>query len=98
MTPAGERREVGRYDTTDGVRGIYAQRIAGRVALSDAPIDHDGRVTLIERHVTSTDELEGLVADYLAAKRAAENVPAEGGHLASSPLCRTTTTTRPTGR
>ena len=40
---------------------LYAQRIDGRVALVDVPIDHAGRVLLIERHVESLAELEGIV-------------------------------------
>lgn len=65
MTSAGERREQARYHTPDGERGIFAQRIGGRVAVTDAPIDHDGPVLLVERHVESQAELTALVADYL---------------------------------
>jgi hypothetical protein len=62
---AGRRVEQARYRTRDGQRGLYAQRIHGRVALFDVPIDHDARVLLIERHVESLAELEGIVAAYV---------------------------------
>jgi len=58
-------RVVSRYRIPDGTRALYAQRIDGRVALVDVPIDHPGRVLLIERHVESLDELEGIVAAYV---------------------------------
>ena len=64
-SPAGRRVEQARYRTPDGQRGLYAQRIHGRVALVDVPIDHDGHVLLIERHVASLAELKGVVAAYV---------------------------------
>lgn len=64
-TQAGARVEQARYDVPEGTRGIYAQRIAGRVALVDVPIDHGGRVLLIERHVESLAELQGIVNAYV---------------------------------
>lgn len=71
MSAAGERHEQARYRVPEGQRGIYAQRVEGRVALTDAPIDFDGRVLLIERHLQSNDELRALVADYLEQSTAA---------------------------
>jgi hypothetical protein len=65
MTPAGERRELARYQLPEGTRAVVAQRIDGRVAISDVPVDHAGRVYLIERHVHSQAELAGLVAAYV---------------------------------
>ena len=66
MTPAGAQRELARYQLPDGPRALVAQRIAGRVALSDVPVaDTAGRVYLIERHVTSQAELTALVAVYV---------------------------------
>ena len=64
-TPAGRRVEQARYRIPEGTRALYAQRITGRVALVDVPIDHPGRVLLIERHVKSLPELEGMVAAYV---------------------------------
>jgi hypothetical protein len=64
-TAAGERRELARYQLPDGTRAIVAQRINGRVAISDVPLTGDGRVYLIERHVPSQAELHGLVTAYV---------------------------------
>jgi hypothetical protein len=67
MTAAGARRELARYQLPEGTRAIVAQRIDGRVAISDVPVLEDaGRVYLIERYVTSQAELAGLVAAYVA--------------------------------
>ena len=67
MTVAGARRELARYQLPDGARAVVAQRIDGRVAISDIPVtdDEEGRVYLIERHVPSQAELTGLVAAYV---------------------------------
>lgn len=64
-TPAGERRLYAEYEITSGKRGLYAQRIEGHVALTDAPIDDEGRVYLVERQVESLAELDGLCAAYI---------------------------------
>jgi hypothetical protein len=65
MSAAGQQRELARYRLADGIRAVVAQRIDGRVAISDVPVDHAGRVYLIERHVHSQAELAGLVAAYV---------------------------------
>jgi hypothetical protein len=65
MTAAGMRRELARYQLAEGTRAVVAQRIDGRVAISDVPVDHADRVYLIERHVHSQAELAGLVAAYV---------------------------------
>lgn len=67
MSPEiGPQRELARYQVPEGTRALVAQRIDGRVAVSDMPAgDSVGRVYLIERHVTSQAELAGLVAAYL---------------------------------
>jgi len=65
MSAAGQQRELARYQLPDGTRAVVAQRIDGRVAISDVPVDHAGRVYLIERHVHSQAELDGLVNAYL---------------------------------
>ncbi len=62
---AGRRSELGRYRISAGQRALVAQRIDGRVAVVDIPIDHAGRVYLIERHVHSQAELAELCAAYL---------------------------------
>jgi hypothetical protein len=66
-TPAtGEPRILATYESDDGTRQLVGQRINGRVALSDVPAGDAGKVYLVERHLPSTAELDGLVADYLA--------------------------------
>ena len=65
MTAAGKQRELARYQLADGTRAVVAQRIDGRVALTDVPVDHAERVYLIERHVHSQAELAGLVQAYV---------------------------------
>jgi hypothetical protein len=56
----------GDYDCDEGPRQLVAQRINGRIALSDVPASDQGKVYLIERHVPSMADLKGLEADYLA--------------------------------
>lgn len=66
MTPAGERRLYDEYEIAAGRRGLYAQRIGGHIALTDAPLHNcEGRVYLVERHVQSLAELDGLCAAYI---------------------------------
>lgn len=64
MTPAGRTVELKRYRIPAGQRAVKAQRIDGRVALIDVPVDHDDRVYLVERHLPSQAELEGLASEY----------------------------------
>ena len=64
MTAAGRTVELTRYRIPSGERALRAQRIDGRVAVMDVPVDHDDRVYLVERHVTSKAELDGLAAEY----------------------------------
>ena len=66
MTAAGRTVELRRYETPRGTRALQAQRIDGRVAVMDVPVDHDDRVYLVERHVTSSAELQGLASEYTA--------------------------------
>ncbi len=65
MSAAGKRRLYADYEITAGRRGLYAQRVNGHIALTDAPLDGDGRVYLIERHVLSLAELDGLCHAYI---------------------------------
>ena len=53
MTRAGRTVELARYRIPTGQRALQAQRIDGRVAVIDVPVDHDDRVYLVERHVQS---------------------------------------------
>jgi hypothetical protein len=52
------------YPSARGGRRLVAQRVDGKVAVSDVPAIGDGRVYLVERHVSSIAELDGLVSDY----------------------------------
>jgi len=67
MSTAGERHELARYELPDGSeRIVCAQRVDGRVAISDIPdSDDSGRVYLVERHIESKAAMEGLVAAYV---------------------------------
>jgi hypothetical protein len=65
MTPAGKTVELKRYRIPPGQRALQAQRIDGRVAVIDVPVDHDDRVYLVERHVPSHAELQGLATEYV---------------------------------
>ena len=62
----GEPTVLARYQSNHGTRQLVGQRINGRVAVSDIPAGGHGKVYLIERHLPSMAELDGLVADYLA--------------------------------
>ncbi|HEX8159366.1 MAG TPA: hypothetical protein VF526_18425 [Solirubrobacteraceae bacterium] len=64
MSTAGEIVELRRYRIPAGERALQAQRIDGHVALIDVPVDHDDRVYLVERHLHSHAELQGLAAEY----------------------------------
>jgi hypothetical protein len=62
----GEPKVLATYECDEGTRQLVGQRIDGQVALSDIPAGDEGKVYLVERHLPSKRELDGLVADYLA--------------------------------
>ena len=62
----GEPTVLARYQSNQGTRQLVGQRINGRVAVSDIPAGGNGKVYLVERHLPSMAELDGLVADYIA--------------------------------
>ena len=62
----GEAKILATYHCDEGTRQLIAQRVRGKVALSDVPGGDEGRVYLVARHVPALAELDGLVADYLA--------------------------------
>jgi hypothetical protein len=67
MTPVvGKRTELARYRVAEGERILYGQRVDGVVRVADRPAQSTGRSYLIERGIESKDELDALVADYLA--------------------------------
>jgi len=67
MTSAGQIVELARYRIPAGERALQAQRIDGRVAVMDVPVDHDDRV---ERHIESKADLYGLATEYIAHSQA----------------------------
>ena len=75
---ANEPVELARYAITAGERVIYGQRIRGVVRLVDVPAERRGRRYLIERELTSMDELEAIVADYLDQAARWDAIPAAG--------------------
>jgi hypothetical protein len=81
-TPAsGEPTVLATYECDEGTRQLVGQRIDGRVALSDVPTGDQGKVYLIERHLPSMAELDGLVADYLAMATELDRPPLRSGWL-----------------
>jgi hypothetical protein len=66
MPARGRPKILATYQCDEGIRRLVGQRIDGRVALSDIPAGDHGKVYLVERHVPSQRELDGLVADYIA--------------------------------
>ena len=95
MTPAGKTVELKRYRIPTGERALQAQRIDGRVAVIDVPVDHDDRVYLVERHVTSNAELDGLAREYTRHSEAC-GIPAILATLhTSGELAQTATSARP---
>jgi len=70
MTSAGQIVELARYRIPAGERALQAQRIDGRVAVMDVPVDHDDRVYLVERHIESKADLYGLATEYIAHSQA----------------------------
>ncbi len=68
MSVAGTRHELARYELPDGTqRVLCAQRINGRVAISDIPTtDEGGRVYLVERHIESQAAMQALARAYVS--------------------------------
>lgn len=60
----GEPRVLATYECDEGTRELVAQRINGKVALSDVPAGDAGKVYLVERHISCMEELNGIAADY----------------------------------
>lgn len=77
MSTAGKTIELRRYRIPAGERAVRAQRIDGRVAVTDVPVDYHDRVYLVERHVHSYAELHSLAAEY-ARDSQAQGHPAIG--------------------
>jgi hypothetical protein len=66
MSTAGQAHELARYQLPDAsTRALIAQRINGRVAITDLPTGDTGRVYLLERHIESRAAMDGLVSAYV---------------------------------
>jgi hypothetical protein len=79
LTPTvGELIELARYTTGPGERVVYGQRIDGIVRVTDRPAamaTKDNRSYIVERGLTSQQELDALVRDYIAAAHRLHAVP-----------------------
>jgi hypothetical protein len=76
----GERVELARYSIASGSRILYGQRVDGVVRVIDKPAANNGRSYLVERGLTSNDELEALVADYVDQSRKRDEPAALPAH------------------
>ena len=79
----GKRTELARYTVAEGERVLYGQRVDGVVRVTDRPATSGGRCYLVERGLQTKDELDALVADYVAEAQRADAPP-----LASCPVDR----------
>jgi hypothetical protein len=79
----GELVELARYSTSQEARGIYGQRINGKVRVTDRPLEGHGRAYLIERELErdGLSALNALVADYLQQATALDGVPMSGSAI-----------------
>jgi hypothetical protein len=69
--------ERGRYTAGGRERILWAQRVEGRVCLTDAPpAGQRGRCYIVEDDLTVMDELDAIVADYLAQAAKHNGIPA----------------------
>jgi len=69
--------EVARYTISAGERVIHRQHVQGGVRLVDLPASGRGRRYLIEPDLTSTAELDAIVADYQEQATRWDAPPAE---------------------
>ena len=68
--------ELARYTISSGERIIRGQRILGVVRVSDIAADGHGRRYLVERELTSMEELQAVVDDYLRQAAVWDDIPA----------------------
>lgn len=68
--------ELARYRISAGERVLKGQRVLGVVRVVDIPAEGHGRRYLVERELTSNDELAAIVADYLDQAARHDVVPA----------------------
>ena len=77
--------ELARYRISSGERIVRGQRILGVVRVSDVPAQGNGRRYLVERELTSMDELQALVDDYVAQATKWDAVPVQPCWLMDEP-------------
>jgi len=76
--------ERGRYTVSGRERVLWAQRVEGRVCLTDAPpAGQRDRCYIVEDDLTVMEELDAIVADYLAQANKRRGIPARVLWLAS---------------
>jgi hypothetical protein len=74
----GKRTELARYTVPTGERVIYGQRVDSVVRVTDRPAGAakpGDRAYLVERGLELKDELDALIADYLATAEKLAAVP-----------------------
>lgn len=73
----GKPKRLARYTTTaNGERHIIGHRVLGVVRLIDAPAEGEpGRPWIIERELTSNDEVNAIVKDYVAQAERWDDIP-----------------------
>ncbi len=73
----GELTELARYETREGERVLYGQRVDGTVRITDRPATGPGRSYLVERGLEQDGyaALKALIADYTAQARELGAIP-----------------------
>jgi len=71
----GQLVELSRYSAACGERIVRGQRILGVVRVTDAPAEGEGRIYVVERGLSSHDELLGLVTHYVDHARQCDDIP-----------------------
>jgi hypothetical protein len=75
MSTVGKAVDLARYRVGENERIVRGQRILGVVRVTDIPAAGEGRRFVIERELTSNDELDGLVAHYVAQAERWHDIP-----------------------
>ncbi len=81
---AGEPQILMTYECQEGTRQLVAQRVNGKVALSDIPAGDHGKVYLVERHVPCRDELNGIAHDYCQLAKTLDRPPMQSDWMLAS--------------
>ena len=78
QAPTGRRVELAHYPSDSGERVLVAQRVDGKVRVTDEPHTGTGRRYLVEAHLESQAALDALVSDYLEKARRLGYAPMHG--------------------